>query len=104
MAGTCPAKTNTIRAHNQPSFVMKRSVLSFSLAAIFVLASALHADAQDFQRELKLGAGATLTVINLTGRVDIKASADEPTVRLTASSTNGVERKDLNIKSGGDVS
>ena len=83
---------------------MKRSVLSLSLAAILVLASALHADAQDFQRELKFGAGATITVINVTGRVDIRASSDEPTVRLTASSAKGVERKDLNIKSGGDIS
>ncbi len=82
---------------------MKTSVLNFALSAIVVLIASAFVSAQSFTRELKLGEGGSITVINLTGRVEVRARPDSISVQLIATSNSAVAETDLKIDAGGSL-
>ena len=75
--------------------------LTFLSLAIFVFAG--FATAQSFTRELRFREGGTISIINMTGRVDIVARAGAETVSLTASSTGGIVENEIRIDEGGSL-
>ena len=79
------------------------------LFTIFVFClSGLAAASQDVTRELKVSAGGTVEIVNMSGRVAVKAEVgtDETPVsgRMTATSPKGVSDSDVKIVgSGGHI-
>ena len=82
---------------------MKKSVLDLTLSAILLLMSTVFVSAQTVTRDLKLGEGGSITVVNLTGRVEIVAKPDSTGVLLTASSTEAIAETELKIDAGGSI-
>ncbi len=82
---------------------MKTSVLNLALSAIVVLIASTYVSAQSFTRELKLGEGGSITVVNLTGRVEVLARPDSTSVQLTATSNSPIAETDLKIDAGGSL-
>ncbi len=78
---------------------MKSSVLNITVLSILVFAST--AIGQSVTRELKIGEGGTITIVNLAGRVDVAARSGDPTVHLTASSTSSIAESELKIDAPG---
>ena len=80
-----------------------RILLTISLLSLASLAAA----AQDVTRELTVSAGASVEIVNLSGRIAIKAepaAGDEPIVgKLTASSAKGVSDSEIKSSGGGHV-
>jgi VWFA-related protein len=83
---------------------MKKLVLDLIFSTIFLLAFAALASAQSFGRDLKLGEGGSISVVNLAGRVEVVAKPDVTRVQLTASSTNSIAESELKINTGSNIS
>lgn len=82
---------------------MKLRIRNLIDLSIFVLALAVSASAQGVSREIKLGEGGTVSVINPTGRVSVQASPDATTVRLEATSAGGVTDGEIEVDAGGSI-
>lgn len=82
---------------------MKLRIRNRIAPLIVVFALAACAAAQGVTRELKLGDGGTLTIVNPTGRVSVEAKPDVTTLRLDAASTGGVIDSELEVESGGSI-
>src|SRR5687767_13335585 len=80
---------------------MKTLVLSFTVLSILVFAST--AIGQSVTRELKFDNGRTITIVNLTGRVDVLARPGATTVSVSASSTEAVGENEVRIDEGGNL-
>lgn len=82
---------------------MKPRILKFAALSALVLALTGSVAAQELSRELNLNEGGTLSVVNLTGRVDVVAKPDATGVSLTASSTASVAENELVIEAAGNL-
>src|SRR5687767_12687940 len=82
---------------------MKKLVFNLTLFSILVLALGALVPAQNLTRELKFDGGRTITIINLTGRVDVVARPDTTRVSLSASSTEALGENELRIDEGGSL-
>lgn len=82
---------------------MKKIVIDLTLVTSMMLTLAALAMGQSLSRELKVGEGRTITVINLSGRVDISARPNITTVRLNASANQPIAETEIKIDDGGDL-
>jgi VWFA-related protein len=82
---------------------MKRIAADFSLITVFFLLLFAPAAAQNFNRELQITEGGTVTVVNRSGKVEISARPDVTTALLVASSSVAVVESDLKVESSGSV-
>lgn len=82
---------------------MKTSVLDLALSAIVVFIASTYVSAQSFTRELKLDEGGSITIVNLTGRVEVRARPDSTSVQLIAASNSAVAETDLKIDAAGSL-
>ena len=104
MAGAGPQSFDPVGPDHQPPLVMKKSVLRLSLSTIFLIVSATLVSAQSITRDLKLGEGGSITVVNLTGRVEIIAKPENTRVLLVASSPRSLTESELKVGAGGNIS
>jgi len=83
---------------------MKISVssLTISILLLFCL-SAYGTPAQSIKRELKINEGGTITIVNLSGRVEVTARPDNSVVNLIASSPNSIAEAELKIDDAGNL-
>lgn len=81
---------------------MKGLIRNLTLLSVLLYALAGITWAQSYTRELKIKEGGTVTVINLSGRVEVRAAADATAVNLTATSGETISESEFKIdKSGG---
>lgn len=79
---------------------MRKSVFNLTIFSIAMFASTILISAQGLTRELRLEGG-TISVVNLSGRVDIVAKADATTIGLTATSSDSVSDSEVKVDAGG---
>ncbi len=82
---------------------MKGRIRNLTFLSILISALAVVASAQTFTRELPLSEGGSISIINLTGRVDVSARANAASVVLTATSTTSIAESEIKIESAGDI-
>ncbi len=82
---------------------MTRSVLYLTLSAILVVSASMSVTAQTVTRELKINEGGSISVVNLSGRIEIIAKPENTLVQLVASSPDPIAEKELKIDSSGNV-
>ena len=83
---------------------MKKLVRNLTFLAFSVLALTCLTHAQSLTRELKLGEAGTLTIVNLSGRVEVStATGDGVGIRLTAASTDAVAESEIKVDASGNV-
>ena len=82
---------------------MKGRIRNFTLLSFVVFVFAGYAAAQSVTRELRFSEGGTISITNLTGRVDVTAKPDMTTVGLTASSTDGIAENEIRVDEGGSL-
>lgn len=82
---------------------MKKIVIDLTLVTSLVLALAAAAMGQNMSRELKFGDGRTITVINISGRVEISARPNVTAVSLNATANQPVAENEIKIDEGGDL-
>lgn len=84
---------------------MKESLTRFTFIALVVSFAVCGAAGQGFKREFKLGPGATISVINLSGRVEVTTSqgaGDAQPVLLSATAPDGISESDIKAEASGD--
>src|SRR4030095_6556128 len=82
---------------------MKKLILDLTLLAIFVLTLSASVFPHTITRELKLSEGGSITIANLTGRVEIIARPDAKGASLTATSPEAFAETELKIDAGGSL-
>ena len=95
MAGTGSTASDPVRTYHEPFVVMKKFVfgLTFLLSAII----ASPAVGQSLTRELTVPEGGTISIVNLTGRVDVSARPDIKAATLTSTSTESLAESEIKI-------
>jgi VWFA-related protein len=83
---------------------MKKVVSRLTVSTILLILSATLVSSQSITRDLKLSEGGSITVLNLTGRVEIVAKPENTRVLLTATSPEALTESELKIDTGGNVS
>ncbi|HUR98700.1 MAG TPA: VWA domain-containing protein [Pyrinomonadaceae bacterium] len=81
---------------------MKKSVLLLTLCTI-LLVSATLVPAQSITRDVKLGQGSSISVINFSGRVEIVAKPDSSGLRIVASSPQTLAESELKVDATGNL-
>jgi VWFA-related protein len=79
---------------------MKKFVIDLALVTSFMLMCAAFASGQSMSRELKVGEGGVITVVNLSGRVEISARPDTIKASLTASANQPISENEIKIDDG----
>ena len=82
---------------------MKKSVLHLTLSSILALTASVFVSAQSITRELKLNEGGSISVVNLTGRIEVIAKTENTRVQFVATSNNAIAETELKIDSGGNL-
>ena len=95
MAGTRQAALDTVGANYKPVVVMKKFVLGPIF--LFSLLIASSTSAQTISREFQLKEGGTLSVINLTGRVDVATRPDLTVATMTATSAGSLAESEISV-------
>ena len=83
---------------------MKKLVFRLTLSTILLIVSTTFVSSQSITRDLKLGEGGSITVVNLTGRVEIVAKPESTRVLLVATSPQSLNESELKVDKGGNVS
>ncbi|MEP6703578.1 MAG: VWA domain-containing protein [Acidobacteriota bacterium] len=83
---------------------MKKSVLRLLISTILFIVSTTFVSSQSsIRRELKLGEGGSIRVVNFTGRVEIVAKPENTGVLVVASSSETIVESELKVDLGGNV-
>jgi VWFA-related protein len=82
---------------------MKKFVIDLALVTSFMLMCAAFASGQSMSRELRVGEGGLITVVNLGGRVEISARPGTNKASLTASANQPISENEIKIDDGSEL-
>lgn len=82
---------------------MKGRIRNLTFLPILIIALAAVASAQTFTRELLLSEGGSISVINLSGRVDVVAKAGAASAVLNATSATSIAESEIKIEPAGHI-
>ena len=82
---------------------MKKLVFNLTLLSSLLLFSFVFTPAQTITRELKIGGGGIIRILNVTGRVEVIARPEISTVGLTATSSGSLAESELKVDAGSSI-
>src|SRR5260221_12172326 len=103
MEGAGPSTSDTIGKGHKQVLTMQLRFRHLFLPIIFLILSALAADAQNFSKELSIPEGTIVSIVNRYGRVDVEAvpvekdSTERKGEIAAASEKKEVTQKEISI-------
>ena len=82
---------------------MKKLVPGLLLSAVILFSAPALVAAQSVVRELKLSEGGSISILNLTGRVEVVARPGQSGATLSATSPEAIADNELRIETGGSL-
>jgi VWFA-related protein len=97
MAGTGQTASDSIRADNKPPVVMRKFLFLLTILSVLATAFVARSFSQGVTREVRVDEGGKISIINLSGRVEVVAKPDITVATLSASSSGPVSESEIKI-------